>query len=124
MAGLRERANIWRINEAPDDVVGGAMVTGTIAYAGVMTQLDAKMPSQLLLQQGLETQSTYTAIVIPGTMDIRERDEYEPTFPYNHPYLHKRFRIVGVTKSGFLPFDPKNYMVLSMVRSREAHEQQ
>lgn len=124
MAGYRERANIYRINFGDDDIVGGAMVTGTLQYANVMTEMSQQIPSQMLLQQGLETQMTWTATVIPGTMDIRERDEYEPIAPFNHPYYGLRFRIVGVWKSTNLPYDPKNYMVLSLMRSRVAHDQQ
>lgn len=124
MAGLREKANIWRFSFPDDNDVGGAVSSGTLQYANVMSQMDAKMPSQILLQQGLETLETFTAIVIPGTMTIYERDEYEPVFPYNHPYYGQRFRITGVTKSVNMPFNPNNYMVLTMTRSIRAHARQ
>jgi len=124
MAGLRERANIWRIHFPTDDIVGGAVSSGTLQYANVMTLLDHKLPSQILLQQGLETLKTFTATIVPGTLDIRERDEYEPVFPYNHPYINVRFRITGVAKSSNMPFNPNNYMVLSLTRDVIAHANQ
>lgn len=124
MAGLRERANIYKIDYGSDSPAGGAMITGSLQYAGVMSQMDAVMPSQLLLQQGYETQTTWTALIVPGTLDIQVGYEYEPIAPFNHPEYGNRFRIVGVRKSSNLPYNPNNYMTLSLVRSKYAHQQQ
>lgn len=120
-AGLNVRLDIYRINYANNDTVGGAVITGTCQYQGVQASFQANMPSQLLLQQGLETERTFTAMVIPGTLDIRERDEVLISEPFDHVYHNKYFRVVGVVYSSHNPRDPRNYILLSLVRSVVAH---
>lgn len=100
------------------------MLTGTVTYWNVPLRMQQNPDQQLLLQQGLETQKTFTGVVIPGTMDIRERDELEITSPRDDHYYGDRFRIVGVQYSDLNPRDPRNYLMLSMVRSERAHAQQ
>lgn len=124
MAGLRERANIWRVSYPTDSPSGGAMPSGTLQYSSVMTEMDAVKPSTILLQQGIETEEVFTAIVIPVTLTIYEKDEYEPCFPFNHPFLNKRFRIVSVRRSTNLPFSQNGYLLLTMTRSDQAHSEQ
>ena len=114
VAGCNARASIWRMTNEPDDVVGGAVLTGTVQFAGVLTRLDEKPASQLLLQQGLETIETYSATIVPGTLDIRRRDEYEITEPLDHQHYGHRFRILNVQRHIFNPRNPNNYMLLSM----------
>lgn len=120
-AGLNVRLDVYRVNYANNDSVGGAVITGSLQYAGVQANLQGEMPSQLLIQQGLETQRTFTAMVIPGTLDIRERDEVVVSEPFDHVYHDKFFRVVGVTYSSHNPRDPRNYLLLSLVRSVQAH---
>ena len=124
MAGYNIRASIFRMNNDPDDVVGGAMITGSLVYEQVISRMQGAKPVQALLQQGLETERTFTALVIPGTLDIRERDEYEITEPFDHVYHGMRFRIVGVLYSDFNPRNPNNYLILSLVRSVRSHSTQ
>ena len=123
-AGMNCRGNIWRINYSPDDIVGGAVTTGTLQYQDVHTRFQANPEQQLILQQGLETQRTYTATIFPGTLDIRERDEWECSKPLDHMYYGMRFRIVGVRYADHNPRDPRNYLIIQMVRSVRAHTQQ
>lgn len=117
-------ASIWRLSTPTDDVVGGAVVTGTVVYTGLQVFLDSKAPEQILLQQGYETARTFVATVVPGYLDIREKDELEVTAPVEHVYLGKRFRITGVQHSNLDRRDPRNYILLNLVRSVEAHETQ
>jgi hypothetical protein len=124
MAGYNIRASIFRQNNDLDDVVGGAMITGTLVYQDVISRMQGNKPVQALLQQGLETERTFTALVIPGTLDIRERDEYEVTEPFDHVYHGMRFRVVGVLYSDHNPRDPRNYLLLSLVRSVRSHSTQ
>jgi hypothetical protein len=121
---MNRRAKIWRINYQPDDAVGGAVVTGTVIHWDVPLRMEENPQQQLLLQQGLETQNTFRGLIIPGTMDIRERDELEVTSPRDDMFYGQRFRIVGMRYSNLNPRDPRNYAMLQMVRSVRAHEQQ
>lgn len=124
MAGYNARCSIFRMNNDTDDSVGGAMITGSLVYEQIQTRLQGNKPVQALLQQGLETERTFTALVIPGTLDIRERDEYEITEPYDHIYHGVRFRVVGVLLSDHNPRDPRNYEILSLMRSVRSHSTQ
>lgn len=124
VSGLNRRCKIWRIDWRTDDSVGGAVVTGTVAYWNVPLRMQETSPEQLLLQQGLETQKTFTGVVIPGTMTIYERDELEITSPRDDMYYGDRFRIVNVRHSDHNPRDPRSYAMLQMVRSVRAHTQQ
>jgi len=124
MAGLNVRANIFRMTTMTDDTVGGAMMSGTIAYYDVQARFQASPVQQLLLQQGLETTDTFTATIIPGTLDIRERDEFQLSKPTDHHYYNQRFRIVGVRYSDFNPRNPNNYLMLTLIRRERAHSEQ
>lgn len=123
-AGLNQRVKIWRMVNYSDDVVGGAQVTGTVVYDSVLARIDSKPPDQQLLQQGYETVKTFTAIIVPGTLDIRERDELEIIAPIDDVEFSWRYRIVGVQYSTHNRRDPRNYMLLNMVRTTRAHTRQ
>lgn len=121
VAGTNRRCNIWHVSFNPDDVVGGAQPTGTVAYWDVQLRMQANAESQLLLQQGLEVLHTFTAIIVPGTLNIYERDEIEITEPLDDIYHGNRFRVVGVRYSDLNPRDPRNYIMLQLIRSEVAH---
>lgn len=123
-AGLNQRVKIWRMVNYSDDEVGGAQVTGTVVYENVLARIDSKHPEQQLLQQGYETIKTFTAILVPGTLDIRERDELEVTQPVDDVEFGWRYRIIGVQYSTHNRRDPRNYLMLNMVRSTRAHTKQ
>lgn len=123
-AGLNTRASIWRMDDAADDAVGGAVYTGTVAYSNVLCRFQAQPIEQVLLQQGLETNRTFTAVIVPGTLVIYERDEFELTYPYDDPYVNKRFRIEAVRWSDHNPRDPRRYIMLDLSRSVQAHKEQ
>ena len=120
-AGMNTRVRIWRMFQEDDDVVGGSMLTGTVQFDNVLARIEANPEDQLLLQQGLETTKTFNALVVPGTLDILERDELEITRPVYHPYYAVRFRIVGVQRSSMDNYNPNVYTRLSMIRSVTSH---
>jgi len=124
VAGVNCFVDIWRIDYDDDDVVGGAMITGSLKFQNYPGFLQAKMPEQLLLQQGLETERTFQLTLVPGTLDIRERDEVEVAAPPDHMYFGDRFRVRGVEFSNHNPRDPRNYMILQLGRNVRAHERQ
>lgn len=123
VAGLNIKIRIFSIDYNPDDSVGGAVITGT-AIGDYPARFRENMPSQLLLQQGLETEPTYTVNAVPGTIDVHERDEVEIIQPTDHPYYGQRFRVRGVSYGMLNPRDPRNYVSLTLSRSRIAHAQQ
>lgn len=122
-AGKNCRIDVWRISFNPDDSVGGAQPTGTV-IGNYEARFQSIPASQLLLQQGLETVRTFTAVVVPGTVDIQERDEIQITHPYDHMYYGDMFRIISITYSSHNPRDPRNYLMLTLTRSVEAHAYQ
>jgi hypothetical protein len=120
-AGFNTKVRIWRINYDPDDVVGGAQITGSVQYEEVRARLESNPEDQLLLQQGLETEKTFNALVIPGTLEIKERDELQIIEPDHHPYYADRFRITSVQYSSMDIYNPNSYIRLSLVRSEVSH---
>lgn len=124
MAGDNVRFRIYRITTPTDDIVGGAQVSGTVAYDQVQGRFQSQKVSQLLLQQGLETEHIFTARLIPGTLIIYERDELEVVEPPDHLEHGHRFRIIDVRPSDHNPRDPRNYVLLDLVRSIKAHKNQ
>ena len=123
-AGMNCKVRLWRMENLDDDIVGGAVVSGTAAYSNIRARIEANPDEQLLLQQGLETTRTFNALVVPGTLDIRERDELEVIAPSNHIYYSTRFRIMGVQYSSMDTSNPNNYARLSMIRSVRSHNVQ
>ena len=122
--GMNTRVFIIRINYGDDDAVGGAMITGTVLHSNVHARIEANPEDQLLLQQGLDTIRTFNALIVPGSLDVRERDELEIVAPSHHPYYGVRFRIVGVQFSSMDRYNPNNYMRLSMIREVRSHANQ
>lgn len=123
LAGNNIQIQIFRINYSDDDVVGGANITGTF-IGKYPARLQATPQEQLLLQQGLETERTFKVNLVPGYLDIRERDELEICAPTDHVYYGQRFRIRGVSYSSMNKRDPRNYMQLTLTRDVRAHDRQ
>jgi len=123
LAGNNIKVRIFRINYSDDNTVGGAVVTGT-AIGDYPARLQANPEEQLLLQQGLETERTFKLNLVPGYLDIRERDELEIIQPTDHVYYGQRFRVRGVTYSSMNKRDPRNYMSLTLTRDVRAHDRQ
>jgi len=124
VAGIDARANIWRMTNQDDDEVGGAVISGSLAHQDVYTRMNPEPRNQLLLQQGLETVRTFTAIIVPGNLDVRERDEYEITAPKDHIFYGQRFRITSVEFIFSNPRDPRSYLLVNMNRNIRAHNVQ
>ena len=120
-AGLNYRSTIWRITQSADDLVGGAMITGTPIYVDIDTRIEEQPVQQLLLQQGLETTKTFDAIIIPGNLVIKERDELEITFPSDDLRYGGRYRIVNARPASMNTRDPRSFIALTLVRSERAH---
>ena len=123
-AGLNMSFSIWRMDTGTDDYVGGASVTGTVVYQNIRGRMQGFVPRQVFESQGLETSRTYTFLLVPATLDVRERDELEVTAPFDHRFFGDRFRVMGAMPADFNPRDPRNYMIASTSRSERAHSEQ
>lgn len=120
LAGNNIKIKVWRILYSDDDAVGGAVVTGT-CIGKYPARLQANPEEQLLMQQGLETERTFKINIVPGYLDIRERDEITVIAPTDHVYYNKWFRVRGVSYSSLNKRDPRNYMMLTVSISVRAH---
>jgi hypothetical protein len=116
-AGNNLRARIWRFSYPADDSVGGAVPSGTIVYESVQARSQDASPIAAFAIQGVETNKVHQALVFPGTLDIREYDQFEIISSPNHPYYGLKMRIDTVQKSNFHPSDPRGYLLLTMVRA-------
>lgn len=121
-AGYNLRINVWRITQQDDDYVGGSVITGTVLHYGVQARMQEQEEEQVLLQQGLETMKTFTMNIIPGTLDVQERDEVEIVFPPTHKFLNDRFRVRNLRYSDLT--DPRAYIMLTLSRNVRAHTEQ
>lgn len=94
--GLNLLGTLWRMNQAADDPVGGAVITGTPVYSPLPLSIYARRPTQASLEQGLEVEAIFDATVKYCGITIYERDELEVTCPVDHIYYGLRFRVLGV----------------------------
>lgn len=116
-AGMRLRVTVHSISQAADDEVGGAVHTGTAAITSIPAAIEYLKPSQMLLEQGLETKRMARVMVQPGSLTIYERDELELVGPLGHEDIGNLFRVVSVERTGFSPNDTRaRHLVLMCER--------
>lgn len=119
-AGLNVRGQVLRFSASShDDVVGGAVPTGTVIYNPVFARIKAEEPTLALLEQGLETPEIFTALLAPGTITLQHNDQYEVLAPPMSPHYGKRFVIIGVQPSDLT--DVRKYLRVTMRRIEQAH---
>jgi len=99
---------------AGDDVVGGALITGTPLHIRIRGRIESLRPTQLLLEQGLEYQRLWSVALRPASLDVRERDELEITHPTTHLFFGERFRIMAIEHSGMHPKDSRDFLKLTV----------
>jgi len=117
VAGLNMQFTIWSITQiAGDDVIGGALITGTPLVTGVVGSMEMVAPMQIMVEQGLETQHLWNVRIRPINLVIKENDQLEPTAPSSHSEFHKRFVVRGIRRSRLHPSDPRDFLDLSVVR--------
>lgn len=115
-AGLNLRARVWRMSELVDDVIGGAVLTGTVLYESIYARIQPLKSTEAQVIQGLEWDRILRCEVYPNTLDIRENDELEVIWPPQHYYLNTRFKVWKVQRDGLHPLDRRNIMELTLVR--------
>jgi len=122
-AGMNIRIAVWRATTGQDDVVGGAQITGTYIGEG-LARMKAEPVEQLILQQGLETDRTFSLVVSPASLDIREGDRIEIVQPTYHPYYNQRFRVRSSVFGSYDRNDPRSQRLITVSRSVRAHANQ
>lgn len=116
-AGYNHVCRIWRFVESGnDDDIGGSVPSGTVAYDGVSMRIKSDRAERVLLQQGIEAAPTFSAMVVPATMNILNNDQLEITLPVTSKLYGKKFRIVGVEEVSPHPSVPGNFILLSLIR--------
>lgn|SRR5574341_1411277 len=123
VAGQNIKLRIWAMENQPDNIVGGAVITGSV-FGVYDARLQENPESQLLLQQGLEIVKTFTAIITPMAKGVQERYEADIYAPYDHQYYGERMRIRNVRHSDMNPRDSRSYTLLSLSRSDFSHASQ
>ena len=123
-AGFNIKARVWRVCFDADDVVGGAMVTGTYVYCDVLSRLHERPVDHVFYQQGIEVTKTFQMMVKPSSLMIYDRDEVEITWPTGHRFYGKRFRVRGDAYTNFHPREERGYLILDLTRSVRAHANQ
>lgn len=118
--GLNLQMRVWRITNPTDDVIGGAVPSGTLIYDCVPARLENTKPSLLLLQQGFEVDKVFQGICEDNIV-VYEKDEMEIIFPTNHPYINIRLVVHGIQFTSLHPDDSRGYLLLTLKHKDYAH---
>ena len=121
VAGLNAFALIRKIAQSTDDSSGGSVITGTVVHENVRIRIQQQPEEPLLLQQGVEILKTFTALCTPVTLDIDENYEIEVTAPITYYLYGKPLKVINHRPADFVPSDGRNYVLLTLTRSHEAH---
>lgn len=107
-AGMNLTGRIWRLTaDENDDDQGGAVPTGTVIYTNIFARIYTDRPTQVLLEQGLQTPEIFNAYFSYAptnvtNFDVRQNDQYEVTWPPISPFYGKKFVIIGVQYPTFM----------------------
>jgi hypothetical protein len=122
ISGMNVGFKVYRISTPSDDYSGGALTSGSVAYDFINARFEQQPATQQFLEQGLEVVHLFKVTAIPGTMDIRERDELELIKPTDHWEYQNFFRVIDVHHANHNPRDPRNYLMMTVTRSERAHD--
>lgn len=118
-AGLNLTVTVFRINDQADDDIGGSQPSGTAIYSGIEGRIFARKPTQALLEQGLETPTIFSGVLVPGTLDVQPNDQIEVTYPLTSFYFGRRFVVIGIQHSSMT--DARSFLVVTLRRFEKAH---
>ena len=118
-AGLNLLVSVVRITDGPDDIIGGAMPSGTVQYENVPARISARRPTQVILEQGLAVREIFTGILSPGSLVIDINDQVRVTAPQHSPYYGLYFRVLGVQHSSMT--DVRGYLIVNLRRTDQSN---
>lgn len=126
VAGMNITGRIWRYTaDRNDDDIGGAVPTGTVLYDNIFSRIYTDRPTQVLLEQGLQTSEifnayfTYPPFSVTGAYDVRQNDQYEVTWPPISPFYGLKFVIIGVQYPTFM--DARHHLRVKLRREVDAN---
>lgn len=120
-AGLNQVARLIRFNYISDDVVGGAVPSGTVVYENLLVRIKSEEPTQALLEQGIQTPTIYTGLLFAGNITIEHNDQLEIVAPMGSWFYQKKFRVIGIQRSSNHPAQDRNQIRVTMRRYEESH---
>jgi hypothetical protein len=121
MEGLNVRFNVIRMAFQDDDV-GGAVETGTVVATNQRGRLDLLLPTQLSLEQGLETPLMADVILrpMPRTLIVKERDQVLLVAPTAHANYNQTWRVEGqVVPTSMHALDRNHFLRFRATRIEE-----
>lgn len=124
MQGLTVVFDLHRITWQDDDV-GGAVQTGTVLGSNLRGIINVRNPSQLALEQGLETPVLADVIIrgCPPSITIIESDQVEIVAPSNHPFFGERWRVEGVSNTPMHPSNRRTFVKLLVSRAERSRSE-
>lgn len=120
-AGQNQVCQIIRFTYPQDDVVGGAVPSGTVVYSSIDIRIKSEKPTQALLEQGFQTPTIFTALIHEGNITIEHNDQVYIVNPPMGFYYGKKFRVIGIQRSSNHPFQDRNQIRLTLKRWEESH---
>lgn len=123
-AGFTVFMRVWHLSNAPDDTIGGALITGTVIYENVPATIIETGGSITMVQQGYEVPATYKVFAKMPQGVLQELDELEITYPQNHPLYAKRLRVVRIHLLSLNSYSRRNFVHATVSRSDYAHVNQ
>lgn len=120
-AGLNKICRLIRFSYPSDDVVGGAVPSGTVVYENLTIRIKSEKPTQALLEQGLQTPTIFTGLLFAGNIEIEHNDQIEITAPRPDFFYGRKFRVIGVQRSSNHPAQDRNQIRVTMRRYEESH---
>lgn len=104
-----------------DDSSGGAVPSGTVLYPRLSARIEANMPTQALIEQGVEVPTTYQVMLFPGNITVKHNDQIRFVAPVNDWFYDKKFRVIGLTRSSSHPSNDRNLVKVIVKRWEEGH---
>lgn len=120
-AGLNRLAELTTFSYPSDDQVGGAVPSGTVVYSNLILRISSEEPTQVLLEQGIQTPEIFSAHLFPGNVNIKHNDQIRVTSPAGDWFYNKRFRVIGIQRSSNSPYQDRNFIRITLRRYDESH---
>jgi hypothetical protein len=121
-AGLVVKARIWREFNLTDDVIGGAVRSGTIAYEDISCRVEQMKPNDRLIQEGYQIGKYAQVECVPSTLLIYENDEFEITYPAKHRYYGHKWRVDAVQYPNMFADESRGILLLTLSHKEYAHK--